>query len=682
METPSNSVDEASSSSSEIAVVPHVAIANINPAGLTISLKLSRDNFLLWKTQLLPVLAAYDLVALVDQDPPMVSHVDKDGRICPNPAYKTWFKNDQVVLAIITSSLSESVLPILVGKNTAREAWEAINRNFAGKSKSRIMELQTRLHNLRKDTMTVDDYVQLVRSLGDELRVSGSMMNEHDLTFALLRGLGSTYNPFFASTSLLLDSLTFDDVACNLKTYESHLQRQSEEHKTHIFPPTAHITQTGQSEQGYNRGGRTNRGRGRNQGRNTPRCQLCFKPGHRVVNCYERFNRDFVQPPWQTNHATGRTITPTPQANMIITNEIPRPQTNTWYPDSGASHHVTPNAENLHNRVPYAGQDQLYIGNGQGMKILSTGNSVLSSQPKSFVLKNILHVPTITKNLLSVHQFTLDNNVFLEFHPYFCLVKDNKTRHVLLKGTHKDGLYVLHSIQKHYAYLGEKASTDIWHNRLGHPHFRTLQHILKNLALPLTHQLSYYVCDACCSSKSHKQPFKISLHKSTRPLELVHSDVWGPAPLTSHFGFQYYVIFVDDYSKYTWLFPLKNKSDVFHIFTEFHTKAERQSSQKLCAFQSDWGGEFQSLNKYLKLHGIHHRVSCPYTPEQNGTAERKHRHLIETSFALLKQASLPTTFWDEAVTTASFLINRMPTPLLANQSPYEILFKRLPDYIS
>ena len=136
------------------------------------------------------------------------------------------------------------------------------------------------------------------------------------------------------------------------------------------------------------------------------------------------------------SYATGRTINPTPQENMIIANEIPHPQTNTWYPDSRASHHVTPNADNLHNQVPYAGQDQLYIGNDQG-------NSVLSSQPKSFALKNILHVPTITKNLLFVHQFTLDNNVFIEFHPYFCLVKDKKTGHVLLKGTHKDGLYVL-----------------------------------------------------------------------------------------------------------------------------------------------------------------------------------------------------------------------------------------------
>ena len=192
MATPSNSVNEASSSSSKIVVVPHVAIASISHAGLTISLKLSKDNFILLKTQLLPVPAAYDLVTLLDQDPPMVPYLDKDGRIYPNRSYKTWLKNDQVVLAVISSSLSEFFLPILMGKTTAREAWEAINRNFTGKSKSRIIELQTHLHNLRKDTMCVDDYVQLVCSLGDELRVSGSMMNEHDLTFALLKGLGST----------------------------------------------------------------------------------------------------------------------------------------------------------------------------------------------------------------------------------------------------------------------------------------------------------------------------------------------------------------------------------------------------------------------------------------------------------------------------------------------------------
>ena len=93
------------------------------------------------------------------------------------------------------------------------------------------------------------------------------------------------------------------------------------------------------------------------------------------------------------------------------------------------------------------------------------------------------------------------------------------------------------------------------------------------------------------------------------------------------------------------------------------------------SFQSDLGGEFQALNKYLKQHGICHRLSCPYTLEQNGIDERKHRHLIETSLTLSHTSSLPTVLWDEVVCTTTFLINRMPIPLLGYRSPYEVLFK-------
>ena len=283
------------------------------------------------------------------------------------------------------------------------------------------------------------------------------MIDEHDLTFTPLRGLGPTYNPFYASISPLLDSLTFDDVVCNLKTYESHIQQQSEEHKPQYYPPTTHFTQTGQTQQGNTRGGRTNHVQGRNQGRNTPRSQLCFKHGHRVINCYERFNQDFKQPPWQPNPGKGINTNSMPQENIVNANEMAHPHMNTWYPNSEASHHVTHNATNLQNQVTYTVQDQLYIGNCQGMKILSIGNSTLPSRHKPSKLNNILHLPTITKNLLYVHQFALDNNVFIEFYAFFCLVKDNKTGQVVLKGTHKDSLYVLLIIHKCHAYLGEKA---------------------------------------------------------------------------------------------------------------------------------------------------------------------------------------------------------------------------------
>ena len=234
-------------------IIPQqISAVGINHSGLTVSLKLTRDNFLLWRTQILPVLAAYEVKNHIEQDPPEMSILNKDGQTCINRAYKIWFKTDKVVLAIINSSLTESTMPIVVGKETAKEAWDAIIRNFAGKSQSRIMELQTKLHNLRKNSMSVEAYVQSVRTLGDELRANGSNINMHDLSFALLRGFDQQYNAFYASTSQLLHTLTFDDVVANLITFDSHLARQNTEHNTGEFPPSAHFTQTNNQEQRNN----------------------------------------------------------------------------------------------------------------------------------------------------------------------------------------------------------------------------------------------------------------------------------------------------------------------------------------------------------------------------------------------------------------------------------------------
>ena len=108
---------------------------------------------------------------------------------------------------------------------------------------------------------------------------------------------------------------------------------------------------------------------------------------------------------------------------------------------------------------------------------------------------------------------------------------------------------------------------------------------------------------------------------------------------------------------------------------DFHNSVERQLSSRLISFQSDWGGEFQALSQYLKQHGIIHRVSCPHTPEKNDTAERKHRHIIETYLSLLIEAKMPSKFWDETVSTAIHLINRLPTPVLKKDLPLKYCLK-------
>lgn len=162
-------------------------------------------------------------------------------------------------------------------------------------------------------------------------------------------------------------------------------------------------------------------------------------------------------------------------------------------------------------------------------------------------------------------------------------------------------------------------------------------------------------------AKSHKLPFTTSDNATTAPFQLMHMDVWWPSPIPSHRGFRYYLLVVDDFTIYTWLFPLHYKSKVKHVIAQFKAYVQTQFHSSIQIVRSDNGGEF--INHFL-LHlfltnGVIHQTSCPHTPEQNGRAERKHRHLIETTITLLLQANLPTNLWLKALTTAVFLINRM-----------------------
>ena len=156
-----------------------------------------------------------------------------------------------------------------------------------------------------------------------------------------------------------------------------------------------------------------------------------------------------------------------------------------------------------------------------------------------------------------------------------------------------------------------------WHQRLGHPHLKIVRRIITIHGLPTLDYNKDYFCDACLSSKAHKLPYANSPNQTRRPLKLIHSDLWGPSPVLSHLGHKYYVIFVDDFTRYTWMYSLKLKRDVLETFIKFHQRVERQLNLKIQSFQSDWGGEFHHVSKYLKDFGIHRRLSCPHTPAQN-----------------------------------------------------------------
>lgn len=218
--------------------------------------------------------------------------------------------------------------------------------------------------------------------------------------------------------------------------------------------------------------------------------------------------------------------------------------------------------------------------------------------------------------------------------------------------------------------FGERVHASIWHSGLGHSASAAFQHSASSFHLPVdgSPKLSS-VCTQCQINKSKKSPFSLSSSISSQPLDLIQCDLWGSSPELLISGYNYYVSFIDDCTKYAWIYPLTIKSQTFVTFLKFKAYVENMMSSMTKALQYDGSGEFMSTHFqiFLESNGITHRVSCLHTPEQNGVAERKHRHIAEMGLTLLAIAKMPLQYWVEAFNTVVFLINRLPTKILKNK---------------
>lgn len=129
--------------------------------------------------------------------------------------------------------------------------------------------------------------------------------------------------------------------------------------------------------------------------------------------------------------------------------------------------------------------------------------------------------------------------------------------------------------------------------------------------------------------------------KTHAHLELLHIDIWGLALLTSGGGYKYYLSLVDDYTRYIWMFPIKNKCESTRKILIFQIQIERSLEKRVKCLQSGWGGEFEPLKEHLKRKGIIFRHSWPYTLMQNGKVKGKHQYIVEITLTSLVQAYMP-----------------------------------------
>jgi len=172
---------------------------------------------------------------------------------------------------------------------------------------------------------------------------------------------------------------------------------------------------------------------------------------------------------------------------------------------------------------------------------------------------------------------------------------------------------------------------------------------------------------SCQLGKHTRSHFPNRVNKRvSSPFALVHSDVWGPSHTTSTLDSKYFATFIDDFSHCTWLFLMKNRSELFSIFEQFYREIKTQFSVFIRTLRSDNAHEYfpHQFQNFMSSNGILHQTSCPHTPQQNGVAERKKRHLIETTRTLLLHGNVPSQFWGDVVLTTCYVINRMPSSVL------------------
>ncbi|CAJ2645214.1 unnamed protein product [Trifolium pratense] len=354
-----------------------------------------------------------------------------------------------------------------------------------------------------------------------------------------------------------------------------------------------------------------------------------------------------------------------------------------WYLDSGCSRHMTGDKQ-LFSKLTMKEGGSVGFGGNQKGKIIGTGtvgNSSLS-------INDVWLVDGLKHNLLSISQFC-DNGYVVIFNKESCTVSKQSDNSIIFKGLRKNNVYKVNlsdlNEQKVMCLLTLSEEKWIWHKRLGHANWRLISKLSKLdlvRGLPKIKYHSNTLCGSCQKGKITKSSFKPkNIVSTSRPLELLHIDLFGPVNTASINGKKYGLVIVDDYSRWTWVKFLRTKDEAYDEFSIFCKQIQNEKGYTILKVRSDHGGEFENepFENFCEKYGILHEFSSPRTPQQNGVVERKNRTLQEMARTMMHETNVAKFLWAEAVNTACYVQNRIYIRSKLNKTAYELFKGRKPD---
>ncbi|UYV61341.1 hypothetical protein LAZ67_1004473 [Cordylochernes scorpioides] len=607
--------------------------------------KLTGSNYRSWKFNMKMLLIERGLWKCVINEETI--DADEDQR----KYEKTKIKQEKA-LATIALSISTKQQIHVIDCKTASEAWMTLEQIFEPKSRARILQLKKQFVNIKFiEEENMINYLSRLKTCSDHLREAGCEVKDEDLAYSMLAGLPDSYDGIIMNFSNMTDDEFTSSKVRQILLTEHERRKTRKEDSSKESKKMIPMRED-----------------------RPHRHQL---PRNEATTTWNRDNQHYQRKVNKSDNFL---------AALNLTSDE-----DSWLLDSGATNHVCRNKDwfvDLRevSSDPIMTASGTTEAKGYGHIFLQTS---IHNESIEIKLNNVLYVPNVRRNLLSVSKIE-ENGNRVTFRNMVARVFNPENR-IIAEATNVNGLYIVkgktlnssktafNSERDHF----QNNSLRTWHQRLCHIDSNAIEKMAREelvIGLEISSR-DKGLCDDCCIAKFTKASHKnLGNIRTKQTLELIHTDICGPMPVKSTGGNRYFLSFVDDFSRRITVYLLKNKDEVLKHFDIYRATVEKQTGNKIKVLRSDNGLEFCNRdfqNKLQKL-GIKHERTNVYSLQMNGVAERVNRTLLDMARACLHSANLPQRFWAEAVNTAAYIKNKCYNSALKDKVPDGLWLERNP----